>query len=133
MEKVNKPEAYDLKVAWENACDAFAKTSGEELKVKTKYTPEEVLEQIRAKSEKNEEKAAKYRVVKDVLSKTLDCIDNLGNIAAQGASMVSRICFRRETSSLTKIGFWTCWICWERALVSYRYWGQVQVHLQQSC
>lgn len=88
-DKVNKPEAYDLKIAWQNACDAFAKTSGETLTVKTQYTPEEVLEQIRKKQEKDEEKAAKYRVVKDVLSKTLDCIDNLGNIAAQGASMVS--------------------------------------------
>lgn len=91
MEKTKKHDAYDLKLAWENACDAFAKTSGEELRVKTKYTPEEVLEQIRAKQERDEEKAAKYRVVKDVLSKTLDCIDNLGNIAAQGASMVSMV------------------------------------------
>lgn len=88
MSKVAETKDYDLKKAWDDACDAFARTSGEELKVKTKYTPEEVLEQIRAKQEKDEEKAAKYRVAKDVLSKTLDCIDNLGNIAAQGASMV---------------------------------------------
>jgi len=101
MEKVSKPDAYDLKVAWQNACDAFATTSGEKLNVKTQYTPDEVLEQIRKKHEKDEEKAAKYRVVKDVLSKTLDCIDNLGNIAAQGASMAS-VLVHEKNHVLTK-------------------------------
>lgn len=88
MAKVVGKEDYDLKKAWDEACDAFAKTASEDLKTKTKYTPDQVLEQIRAKQDKDEEKNAKYRVAKDVLSKTLDCIDNLGNIAAQGASMV---------------------------------------------
>lgn len=82
-------DQYDLKKAWDDACDAFARTTSEDLTKKPKYSPNEVLEQIRAKQDKDEEKNAKYRVVKDVLSKTLDCIDNLGNIAAQGASMVS--------------------------------------------
>lgn len=86
-------EEYDLKKAWDEACDAFQKTASEDLKSKTKYTPDEVLEQIRAKQEKDEEKSAKYRVAKDILSKTLDCIDSLANIAAQGASVV---CFRHR-------------------------------------
>lgn len=81
-------EDYDLKKAWDEACDAFQKTASEDLRTKTKYTPEEVLEQIRAKQEKDEEKSAKFRVAKDVLNKTLNCIDGLANVAAQGASIV---------------------------------------------
>ena len=81
-------EEYDLRKAWDEACDAFQQSASDDLKTKPKYTVDEVLEQIRAKQEKDAEKSAKFRVAKDVLTKTLDCIDSLGNIAIQGASMV---------------------------------------------
>jgi hypothetical protein len=86
MAQAMREEDYDLQRAWENACDAFVRTTSEDLKKTPKYSPDEVLEQIRAKQERDEEKNAKYQAAKDVLSKTLDCINNLGMIAAQGAS-----------------------------------------------
>jgi hypothetical protein len=79
---------YDLQKKWNEVCDSFARTTKEDLSKHPKFTPDEVLEQIRLKQDRDEAKNAKYKAAKDILSKTLDCIDNLGNIAAQGASMV---------------------------------------------
>ena len=50
---------------------------------------EDVIGMISQKKEADEKAGAKYRVAKDVLNKTLKCIQNLGALAIQGASMVS--------------------------------------------
>lgn len=84
-----KANEYDLQQAWNTACEEFVKTTGKELKVKNESTPEQVLEQLRADQEQTEAKAAKHRVAKNALSRTLELVDCLGNIAAQGASLVS--------------------------------------------
>lgn len=89
MSSKSVDEEYDLKKAWDDVCTSFAKATDKDLREHPRYAPEEVLEQIRAKQDKDEEKNAKYKAAKDALSKTLDCINNLGGIAAQGASMVS--------------------------------------------
>jgi len=81
-------EEYNLKDAWDKACDSFAKTTNTHLATIPKYSLDEVLEQIRAKQDQDKSKHAQYRVAKDVLSKTLETINTLGSIAAQGASMV---------------------------------------------
>jgi hypothetical protein len=80
---------YNLQEAWDRVCGSFAKTTdGLDLTKTPRYTPDQVLEQIRTKQDEDDEKNAKYKVAKEVISKTLDCINILGGIAAQGASMV---------------------------------------------
>lgn len=80
---------YNLQEAWDRHCGAFAKmTNGLDLTKSPRYTPDQVLEQIRAKQHEDDEKNAKFKVAKDVISKTLDCISILSGIAAQGSSMV---------------------------------------------
>jgi hypothetical protein len=82
-------DEYSLQEAWDRVCGSFAKTTdGLDLTKPPKYTPDQVLEQIRAKQDEDDEKNGKYKVAKEVISKTLDCINILGGIAAQGASMV---------------------------------------------
>lgn len=81
-------DGYNLQEAWDRVCRSFAKTTDVDLTVAPKYTPDQVLEQIRAKQDEDDEKNAKFKVAKEVISKTLDCINILGGIAAQGASMV---------------------------------------------
>jgi fungal STAND N-terminal Goodbye domain len=82
-------DKYDLEKAWDDVCTSFAKATDKNLRDHPRYTPEEVLDQIRAKQDKDEEKNAKFKAAKDALTKTLDCINNLGGIVAQGSSMVS--------------------------------------------
>lgn len=44
---------------------------------------------ISQEKDADEKVGAKYRVAKHVLNKTMKCIQNLGALAIQGASMVS--------------------------------------------
>lgn len=82
------PGDYDLQQAWKDCLKAFAETARVELQPVSILSPEDVIEQLKSKREKDEAHDAKYRVVKDVLGKTLACIQVLGGIAASGASMV---------------------------------------------
>lgn len=58
---------------------------------------EDVIGMISQKKQADEKAGAKYRVAKDVLNKTLKCIQNLGALAIQGASMVSSLLASRHT------------------------------------
>lgn len=81
---------YDLQEAWTRHCSAYANiTGGIDLTKPPRYTPDDVLEQIRSKQEDDEEKNAKFRAAKEVIGKTLYCINILGGIAAQAVGMVS--------------------------------------------
>ena len=82
------PEDYDLQQGWSDVLQAFAKTAKVELRPDRVLSPEDVIAQLKSKRDKDEADSAKYRVVKDVLGKTLACIQTLGGIAASGASMV---------------------------------------------
>ena len=82
------PEDYDLQRGWSDVLQAFAKTAKVELRPDRVLSPEDVIAQLKSKRDKDEANSAKYRVVKDVLGKTLACIQTLGGIAASGASMV---------------------------------------------
>ena len=80
---------YNLQEAWTRVCGSYTNTTGGiDLTKPPKYTPDEVLEQIRLKQDDDEERNAKYQAARDVIEKTLYCINILGGIVAQGASMV---------------------------------------------
>jgi hypothetical protein len=79
---------YNLQDAWDRVCKSFAQTAEVDLTTAPKFTPDQVLEQIRAKQDDEEEKHAKYRVAKEVITKTLKCIKILASIAVQDATMV---------------------------------------------
>ncbi|KAJ5683311.1 hypothetical protein N7462_006476 [Penicillium macrosclerotiorum] len=96
MSAIEVKDDYNLQEAWDRACGSFAQTTKVDLTASPKYTVDEVLDQIRAKQDEDDEKNNKYRVAKDVIGKTLTFITVLGGIAAQGASMVfapSSLCF----------------------------------------
>ncbi|KAJ5719872.1 hypothetical protein N7493_006750 [Penicillium malachiteum] len=96
MSNVEIKDDYNIQEAWNRACGAFAQTAKADLTASPKFTVDEVLDQIRAKQDADDEKNAKYKVAKDAISKTLTFITLLGGIAAQGASMVfapSSLCF----------------------------------------
>ncbi|OJK02157.1 hypothetical protein ASPACDRAFT_1886529 [Aspergillus aculeatus ATCC 16872] len=93
----SEQDEYNLQEAWDRVCTSFMQTTNADLKsAPTKYTIEEVLDQIRAKQDEANEKNAKYQELKTVMNKTLTFVGLLGGIAAQGASMVfapSSLCF----------------------------------------
>ncbi|KAJ5154944.1 Tetratricopeptide-like helical [Penicillium coprophilum] len=91
---------YNLQEAWEKACTSFAKTAKIDLTTAPKFSVDEVLDQIRAKQDDDEEKNSKYAAARDAISKTLTFVTLLGGIAAQGASMVfapADLCFNAIT------------------------------------
>ena len=79
---------YNLQEVWDTVCQSFAKTTNVDLTTTPKYNIDQVLDQIRQKQDDDEQRNVKYKVAKDVISKTMSCIEVLGGIAAQGASMV---------------------------------------------
>lgn len=87
---VKQPEdEYNIQETWERVCASFAESTKITLSESPKYTPDEVIEQIRARQDEDDERNAKYKAAKDAVGKTVKCIMLLGGIAAQGASMVS--------------------------------------------
>jgi hypothetical protein len=82
------PDDYNIQEAWDKACLAFSRMTQVDLTAAPKLSVDEVLEDIRGKQIDDEEKHKKYKVAKDVISKTGKLITVLGGIAAQGASMV---------------------------------------------
>ncbi|KAJ5561844.1 Tetratricopeptide-like helical [Penicillium sp. DV-2018c] len=89
-------DEYNLQEAWDKACLSFAETTKVNLTEKPKFSIDEVLDRIREKQTEDSEKDSKYKVAKDVISKTLNFVMVLGGIAAEGASMVfapSSLCF----------------------------------------
>ncbi|KAJ5811489.1 hypothetical protein N7474_007790 [Penicillium riverlandense] len=87
MADLTGSDDYNLQEAWDTVCRSFAKTTMVDLTTKPKYSIDQVLEQIRQKQDDSEQRNIKYKVAKDVISKTLNFIKVLGGIAAQGASM----------------------------------------------
>ena len=88
MADLRGSDDYNLQRAWDEVCQSFAKTTKVDLTITPRYTIDQVLDQIRQKQDDDEQRNVKYKVAKDVISKTLSCIEVLGGIAAQGASMV---------------------------------------------
>ena len=84
----SKPSKYDLKADWDRACARYLETTGQDPRMKTMPTPEQVVAQIQATRAKDAKDHEKIDRVKDVAGKTLECVMRLGTIAAQAASMV---------------------------------------------
>jgi hypothetical protein len=91
MATVLVEDEYNLQEAWDKACSSFAETTKVNLTAKPKFSIDEVLDQIRAKQDEDNDKDNKYKAAKDVISKTLNFVMVLGGIAAEGASMVCRM------------------------------------------
>ena len=115
-------DEYDLQKSWDEACKGFQKTTSEDLTTKTKQTPDQVLDEIGARLENDAKKSEKFRAAKDVLNKTLECIDSLGTLAVQGASVVCHFYILVAMSGLmsaigwdyfkfTDFGFSGIWPC----------------------
>ena len=97
-------EDYDLQRAWQDVLQSFAKQAKIELRPDRVLAPEDVIAQLKSKRDKEEADGSKYAVVKDVLGKSLACIQTLGGIAAQGASMVfgpTNLCFNAISFLIT--------------------------------
>ncbi|PGH12190.1 hypothetical protein AJ80_06810 [Polytolypa hystricis UAMH7299] len=94
----------DLDQMWKEALVEFHKLSGRDPKKFTHLKVEDVLGKINQKKESDEKKSAKYAKAKDILGKTLTCIQTLGGLAAQGASMVfgpADMCFNAVSYLIT--------------------------------
>lgn len=91
MADVEIKDDYNIQEAWNKACQAFAHTAKVDLTASPRFSIDEVLDQIRKKQDDDDEKHNKYRVAKDAIAKTSKFIMLLGGIAAQGASMVSKM------------------------------------------
>lgn len=87
MEDV-KYDGKDIEQMWKEALVEFHKLSGHDPKKFTELRVEDVIGKINQQRELDEKKAAKYGKAKDVLDKTLTCIQTLGQLLTQGTSMV---------------------------------------------
>ncbi|KLJ08852.1 hypothetical protein EMPG_15719 [Blastomyces silverae] len=97
-------DGKDIEQMWREALVEFHKLSGHDPKKFTELSVDDVLGKINQRKELDDKKAAKYGKAKDVLDKTLTCIQTLGGLAAQGASMVfgpSDLCFNAVSYLIT--------------------------------
>lgn len=82
-------ESSDLSVAWEEACTQFQKATGFDLKsATTRENGEDVVAKFNSVKAKDEEDRRKVERVKSVVGRTIVAVERLGQIAADGASMV---------------------------------------------
>jgi len=130
MANTQGQDEYDLHEAWEKACRSFAATAKFDLRQDRALTPEEVISQLKAKRQKDDEKSAEFKVLKDVLWKSLTCIQTLGGIAAQGAGMVS-ILWRAPIHALAheSLGVWTQHVMLQCRFLSHHGRPKLQKHL----
>lgn len=124
---------FNLQAAWDTVCQSFAKTTSVDLTATPKYTIDQVLDQIRQKQDDDEQRNAKYRVAKDVISKTLSCIEVLGGIAAQGASMVRNSLTCANKVCLIIVGVRPKRYMFQCCVISHPDWGKIQGNFQQPC
>jgi fungal STAND N-terminal Goodbye domain len=73
----------DLQRMWVSVQVQFTKAAGKEFDAKKMLSIEDVVKQILPRTD-----SPKVQKAKDVFSKILTCIQRLGAIASQGASMV---------------------------------------------
>ena len=81
---------FDVDRMWRNVQAEFQRTCQRTLNAKQQnLSVEDVVASLTKVNEKDEKKAVRYKNAKDVLTKTLKCVQLLGGLAAQGASVVS--------------------------------------------
>ena len=74
--------------AWEAARTDFLATHGKDLGGRQVESPEDVLDSIRSKRERDDEDNAKHKEAKNIIRNVLSLVQLLGGLAAQGASIV---------------------------------------------
>ena len=79
---------YDLDAAWEEVLKSFEKTARVKLKPDKLISPQDVIDQLSAAHERNEDDKRRHRRLKKALARTLECIKNFGMLAAQDQSQV---------------------------------------------
>lgn len=85
-----KYDGQDIEQMWREALVEFHKLSGHDPKKFSELSIGDVIGKINQQKELDDKRAAKYGKAKEVLNKTLTCIQTLGSLVAQGASMVCR-------------------------------------------
>ncbi|KAL9051933.1 MAG: hypothetical protein Q9162_005717 [Coniocarpon cinnabarinum] len=103
-------DAIDLSAAWERTCKAFYKSTGRDLRATPVPTPEQVITSFSADKAEEDKKHHKVNEAKKVVRQTLDAVDRIGTVAAQGASMV----FGPSTLCMNAVSFFV------QAGVAYR-------------
>ncbi|QSS49502.1 hypothetical protein I7I53_09874 [Histoplasma capsulatum var. duboisii H88] len=99
-----KYDGQDIEQMWGEALVEFHKLSGHDPKKFSELSIGDVIGKINQQKELDDRKAAKYGKAKEVLNKTLTCIQTLGSLVAQGASMVfgpSDLCFNAVSYLIT--------------------------------
>ncbi|WEW55846.1 hypothetical protein PRK78_001279 [Emydomyces testavorans] len=94
----------DLDQMWNEAQIEFQKISGRDPKTFAVLRVDEVIAKISQKKEADEKANARYKRAKDIVNKTLLCIQNLGSIAADAASKAfapSTLCFNAVSYLIT--------------------------------
>jgi hypothetical protein len=84
----DEQDEHDLDKMWAEAELEFRRLSGQDPKDFTVLKVEDVIGKINQKKMTDDKAGAKYRKAKEVFTKTLTCIANLGAVAAQSVSMV---------------------------------------------
>ncbi|KAG5295105.1 neutral amino acid permease [Histoplasma ohiense] len=80
-----KYDGQDIEQMWREALVEFHKLSGHDPKKFSELSIGDVIGKINQQKELDDKKAAKYGKAKEVLNKTLTCIQTLGSLVAQGA------------------------------------------------
>lgn len=83
----------NLDAAWEDACIAFRQVAGIDLKSERAASADDIRKQFNAKKARDSEINRRVDKLKTVFDKTLTCVNRVGGIAAQGASMASSLCY----------------------------------------
>lgn len=78
-------EDIDLNVKWREACEEFARTTGERLDQKAR--PEHVVARIQARKERDDKDSARLKRFASVIDKTIICLRSVGGALSQAASM----------------------------------------------
>lgn len=88
MASPNTEDEPDVAQMWFDIQTEFQKVSGRPFDPSHVLSVDDVMARANPKKDRSAKSSAKIQKAKDVLSKTLYCIQTFGSMAAQAASMV---------------------------------------------
>jgi hypothetical protein len=104
MAEVEFEQDPDLMEMWKLAMNEYRKLAGlTDKSLPANLSVDDVVNRIDQSKKVDQEANAKYGIAKEVVRKTLICINTLGGIAAQAASMVSLSTYPHPTQYPIKI------------------------------
>lgn len=118
---VHDPKAeLTLDELWKDAQDRFENITKQRLRASSVKRLDDVIKELDAKYiVKSSEDATIQNRTKRAVHNVLQCIQLLGGIAAQGASIVSRTLQMRYCLLIMLIGFWTGQSVLQRGILHY--------------